>query len=165
MDEIELKKLRAWCLGDEAAVAMLVRLGEISQIADDLVDGDQPTAPSADMARLLLLALVDIPNNPFFARYRAYLAPLLTSALLQWDAANDWARDARRESRIYSFVFRCALERCIVASAYLLGGFEHARKVEREMHEYYRYSPDADGQPFEVWEAAEARIHHQEKLH
>lgn len=147
----EVEKLHAWCLGDAAAVAMLSRLGEISQIADDFVDGDKPVLPSADMARLLQLALVDIPNNPFYARYRAYLAPLLTSALTQWDAANAWARDARRETRIYSFVFRCALEHLIVASAYLIGGLDHARTVTREVHEFYRYSQDADGQPFEAW--------------
>lgn len=148
----EQENIKRWCCGDEAAAAMIERLGEVSQIADDFVDRDKPGCDSAAMARLLQLALVEIPNNPFYAKCRGYLAPLLTSALLQWDASNGWQHDARRESRVYGFVYRCALEKVIVATAYLTGGFDHARTVEREVHEFYRYSPLADGETFEHWE-------------
>ncbi len=153
MKNPEIENLYRWCQGDEAAVRMLVSLGEVSQIADDFVDGDKPGCDSAAMSRLLLLALVNLPNNPFFEKYRAWLAPLLASALLQWDASNGWHRDPRRDTRIYGFVYRCALEKVIVTTAYLIAGFEHARNVEREVHEFYRYSADADGETFEQWEA------------
>ncbi len=151
----EAEQLHAWFLGDAAAVQLARDLAEVSQLADDLVDRDHGHALDDRRriaCRLLHLALIQIPANPVFTRFQAWLAPLLSDAVLAWDAATELERRDDETARVYAFVWRDQLERVVVQLAALIGGLEHARQVQREAFDYFRFE-HPDGQTFIDWRA------------
>ena len=65
--------------GHPEAVGFVTALGRISQVLDDLYDGDKPvTRPQLDETFWDLL--VGLPANPFYRAHFAYLHPLVTAS-------------------------------------------------------------------------------------
>lgn len=146
----ETEKLREWFQGNEDAARLFLELFEVSQIADDLVDSDQGhnLADRRRLAcRLLHLVLISIPGNTFFNAYRGWLCPLLSDAILAWDWSTAAELSRSETTRAWAFVERDRLERAIVQAAFLIGGLEHARRVQEEVFQYFRFD-HPDGQTF-----------------
>ena len=92
--EEEEEKLFGWCLGDKDAVVLLQNLAEISQIADDFADNDiSDEQRSEQVTRLLHLALVAVPTNPFFIKHGQWLVPVMSSSMYLWNASNEWQNE------------------------------------------------------------------------
>jgi hypothetical protein len=146
----EARKLRAWFLGNEDPVRLVLDLFEVSQLVDDFVDDDQGhdlNDRRAAAVRLLHLALVRIPANPFFDRYKGWLAPLLSDAVLAWDMATDMEKASSQSNLAFAYVYRDQLERLIVQIAQLIGGVGHARQVQGDVFDFFRFQ-HPDGQTF-----------------
>lgn len=131
-----------WAQDDKGAAALIDYFGYATQLADDLVDMDREgtktlTGRSRIMAELLYVLLVKIPGNPFFRKHEMHFIPLFTNCLVQWDASNTWSESEKKESRIFAYVQREAAGRLVEQVAYLVGGFQWAKEVVREIHEYY----------------------------
>lgn len=146
----ELQKIGVWCKGDPDAISFVMKIFEVSQIADDFVDCDAPMELSKAMARLLHLALVEIPSNPFYVKYKNWFLPLFSTTILLWDATNDWAKSPNTSSRMFAWSYREIGEQIIIKTACITGGFEFARHVARDIHDFYHVK---DEEKFEDWEA------------
>jgi len=138
----ESDKLFEWCRGNEDAVKMLKLLGEASQLADDLVDGDAEN-PTQAMGRLLSITFVDLMLNSFFMAYRTNLVPLFATSIQFWSVSDSWGKSGIKESQMYGYVYREMLEQVITMTAYIIGGSDHAREVTLELHEHY-HTTDQD---------------------
>lgn len=146
----EADKLREWFQGDEAATRLFMDLGEVSQLADDLVDRDKGHALDDRRrlaTRLLQLAIITIPANEFFRRFQGWLAPVLLDAVLAWDLSTSLEKSPRNSCRAFAYAYRDQIERAIVQAALLTGGLDHARRVQGEIFEFFRFD-HADGQTF-----------------
>lgn len=149
----EEQHIKAAMLGNQDAIDFCYLVARMSQVADDYADGDARGA--AKMVDLIAWLAIDLPKNPFYAEHRASLEPVLEMGLLYWDAADEWKKSPRKESRMFGFVFREILEMAFARAALIVGGREHARKVIREMHAYYHVK---NGDAFDAWEGAEYGI-------
>lgn len=76
--------LSVWGLPADA-VRFVGTLWDAIQAIDDIKDGTA-LANVDDAIRTLI---VDLPCDPFLGRHRASLAPVLVTAYLKWQAAND----------------------------------------------------------------------------
>ena len=128
-----------WCKGEMQAVKFLHDISEISQIADDFVDGD--VSDSESMTRLLHLSLVELPKNLFFIRYSNWLVPVMSSSMMLWNASNNWKNE-------FGFVYREALEQIVGIVAQICGGHEHAVQVTKELTEFYHQT---HGENYDNW--------------
>ncbi len=144
----QLDKIRAW-VGDEAAAILVDKIFGVSQLADDLVDGDKPMDKSAAMVQLLTLAIVDIPANPFYRQYQGWLAPLMVNVLTAWGASNTWHKSTIADLQMMGWAWRDMGETLISGIAYLTQGAERALIVAQEVGEYYRTNNDAES--LEQW--------------
>lgn len=112
--------------GHEHAIAMVELLHFIAQIWDDLIDRDR-AVPDAHVHRAFYAALIDLPRNPFYRTYSAELLPVMTTAILNWHAANGLRRDDRRALREAANVLRCRMYDVVMLSAAIIGGPSHAQ--------------------------------------
>lgn len=144
----EQQRLLEWALGNADAAAFLSLVGRLSQLVDDIADREAD--PEEASAEVLRLALVELPANPFYRAHEAWFRPIFATSSLIWDASNEWARSERRTTRMYAYVLREIGEQVIVLTALLCGGWDHARKVTRDLHEFYHTT---DQESFEDWEA------------
>lgn len=113
---------------------MLMIIGRMSQLADDIADGD---APPRQVVDLLMLIFGRLAVNPFWQRHAETLAPLVASSVLMWSATDDWARSPRETAQMFGFVFREIGEQIVSMTAFLIGGADHAATVTREVHNFY----------------------------
>lgn len=138
-----------WANGDLEAARVLAITGGASQMADDFVDGDVPEARRGDVMALLLMALlIELPNNPFYAKHRTRLEPILASSILMWNGSNKWAKGDGHDRR-YAYVYRESMEQLIGVVALLTGGHAHALRTNNEVHEWFHRR---EAEPFEDWE-------------
>jgi hypothetical protein len=144
-------KLRKW-LQDETAVILMEKIFEVSQIADDFVDNDKPIDRNAEMCRLLHLTMVEIPANPVFMRYQGFIAPVISSAIMQWCASNRLSDSMIEEVRRYAWAIRDAGESVLIAIATAMHGVEAGARVAVECGEHFRVNHDAE--TFEDWQGS-----------
>ncbi len=109
------------------AVRLVEDMGLLSQIWDDLVDGDRAVPPQA-VSKAFWLALVGIPENHFFRRHRAMLQPLMRCYITCWLDANELERGTDHD-RTVAFVLRDVLGDVIIQCAGLIGGYDYMRSV------------------------------------
>ena len=139
-----------WANKDQNAAECVHTLWRCSQIADDLADGETPQEfASPALLELLHTATSGLMQNPFWVANRTYLEPVLTSALLFWNASNDWAVSNRRDTQMFGYAYREAFSQVIVAVAHLTGGLEFAKNVLRELHAYYHHTGRVES--FDSW--------------
>lgn len=117
--------------GDAQAVALCDQVFHLTQIWDDLVDGDKEVCIE-DINRAFWLALVEIPQNPFFQRHQAQLTPLLRAAVADWMDAGSLEQGDNHE-RTLAFVLRDAVGGLVSQCAYLIGGYEWMRTVSPDV--------------------------------
>lgn len=146
----EAEKILKWCNFNADAARLVSDLFELSQIADDLVDNDKPGDNSGRMVRLLHLALISIPANPFHANFKGWLSPMISAALLAWDQANVLEMGGKKTEKAFAFAYRDLLELLLVQVAHLTGGLTHAREAQDEIFRFFRFQ-HPDGQTFKSY--------------
>ena len=134
--------LLRWFNGNASAVELLLTLSEISEVWDDLVDGDKPVAPH-DLERCFWAALVKLPLNQFFNENKAALMPLIVSSINSWLDSNRLAKGDKTD-RTHAFTL-CRLDIQIAQHiALLTGGYDHMREVSLPMWKFFTSHDDAD---------------------
>lgn len=118
-------------LGHRPAVAFCQQLGAISQIWDDLVDGDKEVS-SDEINAAFWRALVEVPANPFYQQHFTHLQPLIQAAITDWLDANELERGSTHEQQV-AWVLRDSVGAIVVHCAYLVGGYAHMREVSLEI--------------------------------
>jgi hypothetical protein len=86
------------------AEAWLIDLWHVTQVFDDVADGDAVERKSLDDT--VWRTLVGMPANSFFMAHAGQLLPALGTAILKWKASDDAERGGWADER--SFVWRAA---------------------------------------------------------
>lgn len=125
-------------LGDKAAIDFVVKLFNISQIFDDLIDKDKPVSDEA-IFHSYWVCLVELPKNPFYIRHAATLIPMMQIFLVDY---RDSVILERKQALIenehgqnIAFVLRDSIGSIITHCAYLLGGYEHMTSISVQVRE------------------------------
>lgn len=113
-----------WFKGDESAVALYETVRVIAHTWDDLVDKDQEVS-SADVNRLMQMALVTLPLNPFFQKYSSTLYPVLVVAVVSYIASTKLERKGDDHSLELAHFLRYAIYMLPLMSMVLAGGLDH----------------------------------------
>jgi hypothetical protein len=140
MNEVEKQKaltdkLLYFLKGDQNAVDFCVNLTYIAHLWDDLIDKNIQRS-DADINDAFRAALIDIPCNPFYVHFRTHLAPLMQSAILQWEDANILERGSDHDKHM-AYMLRASFLQIFCFCAYLIGGSSWARQVGPEMRRLY----------------------------
>jgi hypothetical protein len=125
--------LLRWTLGDEAAADFLNEIAEIARLADDIVDEDANR--QRNVAWLLTRTLTRLPQNPFFNRHVAALAPLINNVIVQWQLSDEWRSSRDALKRQFGFVMREAVGSIVTAVAAIVGGYDHAKTTTEDFFE------------------------------
>lgn len=118
------------------ALHYIMCLYAITQIWDDLVDGDRQRT-SDDINRMLRIALIDLNENAFFIRYRDKLVPLMLSAILQWQDANVLEKSDVVEDLVRAYSLRVSWHQIIAYCCDLIGGPSYSREVGPAVRRLY----------------------------
>ncbi len=122
--------LEKWFKGDANAIALAAQLGFISQIWDDLIDGDK-TVKAEDINDMMFHAIVSMHKNPFYRANESVLGPLFEQAIDTWHEANDL--ELRGELLLVAYTIRSVITPVIIRIAYLIGGREWGRAAALEI--------------------------------
>lgn len=118
--------------GNEDAAALLVQVGDMIRLADDVADGDAAD-PQEAMARVLQIALAEIPANPFYDLHRHMLSHLLGSMVTFWQVSNRFQKRIDARSNTFGFVLREAGEHFTLQVCALCRGWESAADIYEEI--------------------------------
>lgn len=134
------QKLTEWFLGDQDAVHCFVMISSAAEVWDDLVDGDVAVTTERISGAFTDL-LLRLSGNPFFQAHYGQIAPVLAVAINAWQDAEQLGAGTETE-RHWAFVLRNLGLELVPLFAWLLGGFDHMRRVSPEarrffMHETY----------------------------
>jgi len=123
--------------GHPAAVDYVQTLARVSQVFDDVVDGDKPVTKS-EMTRAVWDSLVAIPMNPFFREHIGTLAPMTQAFVQDWMDANVLEQGSDEDKNI-AFVLRDNLYSIVIHMTHIIGGYEWATswspEIRRHIHE------------------------------
>lgn len=120
--------------GNESAINMTLQLTLISQVWDDLVDGDQ-VSPEL-ISKAFTTAMVHLPRNAFYREHEADLRPIVEQAILDWLCANDLERGGVVDKEV-SFVLRDSLIAVVQRAAALIGGWDWANKQGPRIRRFF----------------------------
>ncbi len=121
--------------GDAEAVALCEMLGGISQVWDDLIDGDAEVS-AAEINQAFFAAIVELPANPFYFRHFARLHPLIASAVFDWMASNELEKTGSHD-RTLAFVLRDNLSAVVTQCASITGGYAWAQQNAARIRRYF----------------------------
>ena len=63
---------------------------------------------------------------------------IFATSFALWSHTDDWGKGDDEVLQAFGYCYREITEQLIVMAAYIIGGQKHARKVAKEMVEYYR---------------------------
>lgn len=138
-----------WCLGNQNAVDFLNCFFDAVELWDDLIDKDVKIDDS-HVNRVFTSLMFTIPSNPWFMANYAYYQPLIMASINGFHDANEMCKSDKKHLRNLAFHVRNLGIEIHIATAFLIGGFEHMRKVSREIREFYAF------ETFDEWESENA---------
>lgn len=72
-------------IGDADAVAFLLDVFDAAEFFDDIIDEETDKLEHKTQAvRVLFSTLIDVPNNPFFVRFRNQITPVMLVGINAW---------------------------------------------------------------------------------
>lgn len=114
--------LARWAVrGDNEALTFLAHMHDIAHIADDIADGDLDNV-GRGVETLLALALVSIPEDPFYQKHAARLHPIIANAITHWAVANEYERSRDVAMFDRAFVLRSMYATLTTTAAELVAG-------------------------------------------
>ena len=136
MSETQEQMLARVLQGNFDAIAFCETLFAISQILDDIVDGDKPLTTN-DVYQAFWLALIELPINPFYRHFEHFVRPLMAGALQDWRDSVTLERDGDHHGRSLAFVLRDQLTGLVVQCAYLIGGSAWMAEVSAGIRRFF----------------------------
>jgi len=119
-----------------AAILFCEALFRVSQVLDDLIDGDKPVTGNAIYCAFWE-AMIEIPGNAFYRAHEPTLRPLMAAALQDWRDSVTLERDGDRHGRTLAFVLRDQLTSLVVQCAGLVGGFAWMQQVGADIRRHF----------------------------
>jgi hypothetical protein len=144
-----------WAHGNESAAEFLKLIQRASQLADDFADGDLAHfGRGADMAELVTLLLLLIPENPFYQENKSTLRPIIASVLLTWECSDIWAESEKKDIRVLAYSWREAMLQVISMVGLLTGGRAGGREALLAAVDLYHGPGGVES--FDDWDAQNA---------
>ncbi len=129
------EKLLRWMRGNQAAAVFAEQLLYVSHLWDDLIDRDVQRTP-AQIKDCLLIALVELPLNPFYVKHFGELHPLIISTINDWHTANVMEQSKDSHDLDIAYTLRCNILSVVVHCTFIIGGREWAATVGPEIRRY-----------------------------
>jgi nitrate reductase NapE component len=114
-----------WFKGDQTAVDLYETIRVIAHTWDDLIDKDQEVTADG-VHKLMQMALVTLPLNPFFQKFSSTLYPVLVVAVVSYIASTKLERKGDDHSLELAHFLRYAIYTLPLMSMVLSGGLDHA---------------------------------------
>ncbi|WP_067586404.1 hypothetical protein [Endozoicomonas ascidiicola] len=124
-----------WLKGDRQAYELAFLIFDISQVWDDLIDGDKEVS-TAERERLFRLCMVDLPKNPFYQQNFHSLFPIIEEKIYTWLDCNNIERAGSEAQLKAAYILRSVTTDIVIHMAYLIGGFDWRRVVAYEMRDF-----------------------------
>ena len=134
-----------WFMGNRDAVDFVNCLFDAVELWDDLIDKDVEI-PTDHINRVFLSLMFALPSNQWFISNRGYYLPLIMTAINGFHDANVLAGNESKKLRNLAFHIRNFGIELHIATAFLIGGYEHMRVVSQEIREFFAF------ESFEQWE-------------
>ncbi len=123
-------------LGDEDAISFIALVGKATQIWDDLADEPEEVTTN-EVKDAVWVSMCAIPQNRFYRHYYDQLAPLLEQAVLDWMTATDLEKTGEEHDLDIAFVIRDSLIALVSRCAWLIGGYEYAKRRNIEIRRFF----------------------------
>lgn len=118
--------LRDW-FGDVEAYKFLVLISRITELWDDIVDGDKELEASR-INKVFFDAMILLPSDPFYMKHREHLTPLLIAAINSWQDANVLATGDRNQKAL-AYTLRNMDIQIVQAIIYITRGYDVMRDL------------------------------------
>lgn len=119
--------------GDALAIAFCKELFKVSQVWDDLYDGDK-AVDNETLNKAFWSMLISIPANPFYQKNFDILNPLMQSAIVDWMDSNELV-SGDAQSKCAAYVLRDTISTLLIHCARLVGGWDWMREISMEVRE------------------------------
>ena len=136
-EDSKANKLR-WFLGHQEAIEFVGCFFDAVELWDDLIDKDVLISDD-HINRAFLSLMFVLPANRWFVANYAYYQPLIMASINGFHDANEMCKSDKKHLRNLAFHIRNFGIEIHIATAFLIGGFEHMRKVSREIREFYAF--------------------------
>lgn len=124
------------CLGDADAVNMLLRLGKIFRVWDNVWDGDGAVSKEDIDGAFSDLAF-DLSLNEFYRKHRHIIDAQIFVAWNAWQDSNIWRSDVDPAKGVAAWVIRDYCNELVQLCAFLKGGKDHARSISLKVRTAY----------------------------
>lgn len=112
-------------LGNKEATSFVLRVHQIFHIWDDLIDKDKEIT-NEEINKVFWIALVELPEDPFYKANYLMLKPILINSIINWKAANVLENEKQLD---ISFVLRSSYIDILTICALIVGGLDYCDKV------------------------------------
>ena len=129
---------RRWFLGHELAMAFIGTFFDAIELWDDLIDKDVVITDD-HINRAFIGMLFALPANDWFVANRQHYLPLIMMMINAWHDANKLESSESKRLRNLAFHIRNLGLEIHIATAFLLGGYEHMRQVSPEIREFFAF--------------------------
>ena len=140
----EAELINFWLKEDPDAIALVNAFSRVSQIWDDLHDGDKPVSRD-QVDYMMMMALLDIPGNRFYQANFHALFPVIQHCLFSWLDANTLEETGDDRDLQVSYIIRSSTTDLIIHVAGLVGGAHWRRQAALAVRRYIYH----DNEPFE----------------
>lgn len=132
-------------MGNMLAIDFVNQLFDAVELWDDLIDKDNEIS-NEHINRVFLSLFFSLPANNWFINNREYYLPLILTSINGFHDANNMAKNEKKHIKNMAFHLRNFGIEIHIATAFLIGGYEHMRKVSQEIREFFAF------ETFENWE-------------
>lgn len=122
--------------GHTHAIDFCLMLFSMSQVMDDLVDKDKEQT-DINIIRSYQIALIALPENPFYRANFDYIRPML-AMVLQCYADSVQLEKGKAHDLHLAFVLRDRLTDIVTQCARLLYGWDYAQTVSTDIQRFFQ---------------------------
>jgi hypothetical protein len=122
--------------GHPSAIEFCLLLGQITQVWDDLIDGDNVELSKESINAAFWNLFVALPRNEFYRQHFDTLNPLLQAAIVDWWDSTVMQAEDSIQSKAIAYVLRDTLTTIVTHCARLVGGYDWMRTMSMEVRRY-----------------------------
>lgn len=135
--QIRDEKLREW-LDNEAAIEMLLALGQAAETWDDLVDRDEDV-PAERLNDTFYDLMVTLPRNAFYNHWKSEVLALVIIGINAWQDATELEKGGDNDKAI-AYTLRDFYMELVYFCIWATRGKDYARSVSLEVRRFFGHS-------------------------
>ena len=136
-----------WFKGNLQAVELSGQIFNCVELWDDLIDKDVEITPERINACFAAM-FAGFISNDWFVNNRQYYFPLIVMCINGFLDSNKMSNDSETKIKHLAFHIRNLGIEIIIATTFLIGGFDYMNQVSEEIRRFYAF------ESFKEWEYA-----------